>query len=262
MDCETIRDRHIADEYRAGRLSPEEAEAYEEHYFSCDRCFEDLRFRDEVARRLREEGESLFVDEIAAERVPCRAEWMERPVRTAGRSWWFLPLRPAWAAGLLAVVALVIVVFITGRVDDRGADLAARWTPSAHPYVASELRAGAEGEPFRRGMELYQAARYREAAEWLERALQLTPSDAEIHFYLGVTHLMAGDSRKAIGSLETATDLAPSSALFRWYLAQARLQAGDIVSAEQALERVVEMAGDSVPEARTLLQQIRDARSE
>lgn len=60
MDCEIIRRRGIADEYRSGRLSTEETDAYEQHYYACDGCFEDLRFRDRVAVYLREEGERLF----------------------------------------------------------------------------------------------------------------------------------------------------------------------------------------------------------
>ena len=67
MNCESIRKGNIADEYLAGRLSSEETEAYERHYFDCEACFADLQFRRGLAEQLKAEGAEIFAAEIAAE---------------------------------------------------------------------------------------------------------------------------------------------------------------------------------------------------
>lgn len=39
LTCAVVDERHLELQYVAGRLTPEEAEAFEAHYFGCDRCF-------------------------------------------------------------------------------------------------------------------------------------------------------------------------------------------------------------------------------
>ena len=69
MNCKSIHKENIADDYLAGRLAPDKADAYECHYFECDACFEDLHLRKQLAEQIREEGAELFAAEIAAERT-------------------------------------------------------------------------------------------------------------------------------------------------------------------------------------------------
>jgi len=64
LDCDTVQRLGLADEYRAWRLTTEETEAYEEHYFACERCFQDLLFRDRIAGHVREQGARLFAEEL------------------------------------------------------------------------------------------------------------------------------------------------------------------------------------------------------
>lgn len=90
LDCARIRELGIADEYRAGRLSRDEAEAYEEHYFGCADCFEDLQFGDHLAAYLRDEGK----DAVPPEPVEPFEETIERAPRMPRRPESLLPSPP------------------------------------------------------------------------------------------------------------------------------------------------------------------------
>lgn len=260
MDCETIRKRHLADEYRAGRLTAEEAEDYERHFFACDRCFADLRLRDHVAERLSEEGSSLFADEAGRE----KSRRGEREV-----SGWRGLLDPAWLrsagvslalrAGAVAVVA-VLAVFAIGRLSDQSSEFRDLWTPTAHPYVASELRGDAGAVEFRSGMEAYVAGRYEEAVDRLRRSAETGSPNGEVSFYLGVSLLMLDDAEAAEAALQRAIEHMPSSALYRWYLAQAKLKQGRVKAAEAELGQIADGGGQYAYEARSLLQRIAEIR--
>jgi len=260
MDCETIRKRHLADEYRAGRLTAEEAEAYECHFFACDRCFADLRFRDQVAGRLSEEGSSLFAAELDRERRRGADE----------RSGWrglLDQLRPrrAWASTGLRAAGATAAVFIfllaVDHIADRSPGVRDLVAPTAHPYVASELRGDAGSAEFRRGMEAYAAGRYEEAADWLRRSTEAGSANGEAPFYLGVSLLMLDDATGAQAALQEAVGRVPSSSLYRWYLAQALLEQGRAEAAKAELNRIVDSGGEHARKARDLLRRIEEIES-
>lgn len=102
LDCARIRELGIADEYRAGRLSRDEAEAYEEHYFGCPGCFEDLQFGDHLTAYLRDEGKDVLppepVEQIeeARESAPRLQQHREQrlPSRPPRRPETLLPSHP------------------------------------------------------------------------------------------------------------------------------------------------------------------------
>lgn len=260
MDCESIRREGIADEYRAQRLAPQVAEEYERHFFACDRCFEDLRVRDEVAAVLRTEGRVLFALEIAAS-APARARRHSDLLSLIGlrRGWPAHPQR-AWLVGLAVAAVLFAIGVFTLRTSSHTARLAALCTPVAYPYVPSELRGGAGSAEFRLGMEHYAEGRYGEARRLLERSARAVPQDPEILFYLGVSLLMSGYNKEASRALESAARLAPSSALYRWYLAQALLRGRRVDAATSQLKGLVSTGGDYATEAGDLLRRIDETR--
>lgn len=88
FDSEVIRD------YAADRLDAERADSFEQHYFACERCWNELRQALEIRAAL-----SAGRDE-AAGRVPSRPE--PRPAERGRRR------LPAWLAAA-AVVALAAV---------------------------------------------------------------------------------------------------------------------------------------------------------
>ena len=52
MNCPEVEEQEIIERYLASKLSDEEAEAFEEHYLGCKRCFNELRLRHAVAMEL------------------------------------------------------------------------------------------------------------------------------------------------------------------------------------------------------------------
>ncbi len=95
MDHETSIKSHAAEKYLLGELSPNEREAFEQHYFDCSECAESVRLGFQFGENARAE----FAEQAR------KAEW-EQPVKS--RSWldWFRPvfLVPATAVLTLALV--------------------------------------------------------------------------------------------------------------------------------------------------------------
>lgn len=56
MNHETIEQQRIVDRYVMGKLSPEEAEQFEEHYFACPTCFEQVELVDTLHRGLKQKA--------------------------------------------------------------------------------------------------------------------------------------------------------------------------------------------------------------
>jgi Putative zinc-finger len=53
MDCGRVAREEILESYLTGRLSEEDREPFEEHYFECAGCFNDLRALQAIQRELR-----------------------------------------------------------------------------------------------------------------------------------------------------------------------------------------------------------------
>jgi anti-sigma factor RsiW len=108
-ECPFVQDVDIEARYLSGRLSEEEAEAFEAHYFACDRCF-----------ALVQRGADLRA-----------AAMLAPPVRT--------PRRVAWWPPLAAAAGLIVVTGLWRTLPDR-----APRAPSA-AAAASEVLRGASG---------------------------------------------------------------------------------------------------------------------
>ncbi len=57
MDHATIEQRQLIDLYVAGKLSPEDTEAFEEHYLDCEECLDQVEAADRLQRGLRRVAE-------------------------------------------------------------------------------------------------------------------------------------------------------------------------------------------------------------
>ena len=56
MDCTRVAREEIAERYLVGGLSDEDRNAFEEHYFECVRCFEELEALQAIQAELRRPG--------------------------------------------------------------------------------------------------------------------------------------------------------------------------------------------------------------
>jgi hypothetical protein len=89
------------DAYLFKKMSEEEARAFEEHYFNCPRCFQEVAARDELVRVIKSRGPEIF-----SETVPA---FVPKPSRTRRVFEFFTPRQ--WAFVSLTVIALLVILF-------------------------------------------------------------------------------------------------------------------------------------------------------
>ena len=92
----------IIDNYLLGRLSEPDREKFEEHYFNCPDCFQEMAQRDELISVVKTKGYELFHDELLAEE-PRRIPWYESALS-------YLTPRQ-WAVAAVSAALLLVVIF-------------------------------------------------------------------------------------------------------------------------------------------------------
>jgi len=97
MDHSEAVAKKVAESYLLGELSPEQREAYEEHYFSCPECAQDVNAAAMLVANIKEVLRTDSSLSIAADLVPERSGWWSL-------SW----LRPAYAMAALAALLCVV----------------------------------------------------------------------------------------------------------------------------------------------------------
>jgi tetratricopeptide (TPR) repeat protein len=259
MTCDDVARGDVVEQYLHDRLSGESCEAFEEHYFSCDRCFRILQAHREIEAQL-----------ARTWNVPSAG-------RTRSRVWQW-----AWmpaAAGVMLAVGLAIWQrpsagpgVSTDAVPSPGAapdGAVVQQTPSTStllaelalvqppPYVPMRVRgAGDEATTrFQEGMTEYERGNYGAAAATLGAASKLDPEAPHILFFLGISQLMAAQTDSAIQTLGETVALgeSPYQEEAYFFLAKAYLQKGSVALAREALDRVVRMRGSRKTEAEQLL---------
>src|SRR5689334_724157 len=85
-----VEQRDIVDAYVRGRLTGDESRAFEEHYFACDQCFEQVRTTEMFA--------SGIVDAVNSGALQAVAP------KEGIRNWW----RPAFAFAMAACIVLAV----------------------------------------------------------------------------------------------------------------------------------------------------------
>lgn len=97
MDHEHAITRKIAEQYVFGELSETDANAFEEHFFDCGDCAEDVR--DEM--QMLESGRDVVHDEPRKTETPSRPATVV-PIEARRRKTWWIPA----AAAAMLVIAL------------------------------------------------------------------------------------------------------------------------------------------------------------
>jgi tetratricopeptide (TPR) repeat protein len=258
-------------------LSEADRDAFEEHYFECPRCFDEL----ETLQAIREELPRVNL-ESGTKATHAFVRWRR-------------------AAGLAAAVALAVPLLWmpvlwrrstlpSGPSEATKAPSPSQQLPSTPTTQPPEPTAGskpsleqlARVEPpryervepplyepqrlrnvpdeatkgFQRGMERYRRADYAGAIEDLRGAAELDPGAPHIRFFLGISHLMLGHDDAAIDRLRATIALGDSPYLqdAHFYLAKAFLRRNDLGAAESELKKIIQLGrGESALKARLLL---------
>jgi tetratricopeptide (TPR) repeat protein len=254
MDCREIENSELAEKYILGQLGADEQQSYEEHYFQCSNCFEELQLRQTMQSELGKMRPGAPVVQARRGKIDWLA-WgavAAALLVAAGLGWWRFHRTPAPVAPVASNVA---------KPMDNGPalDLLARAEPPA--YTAPALRGGSTGSGarFREGMAHYRVGNYEAAIASLTSAASTDPKSADAQFFLGICYLLKGQTDLAIARLRATIDLGDSLDLemAHFYLAKARLRERDAAGAEAELDRAIAMRGDLEKQSRELLGQIR-----
>ena len=271
MQCAKAAREEMLEGYVAGTLAEADREAFEEHYFGCAQCFDELR----TLQAIRDELPRLSAE---VERRPGRAlpVWVSAAVAatlvlTVGGALWLRPMpvggptttevqRPPapTASSAQPPSAAVPPVAVVPSLEQL-----ARFAPPV--YTPPRLR-GAPDEAtahFLRGMESYRNADYGGAIADLRLAAAADPDAPHIHFFLGIAHLAEGQHDAGMARLRGTIAIGDSPYLedSHFYLAKALLARRDLAGAEAQLNRVIQLRGPMSDEARRLLNQVRTLRS-
>ena len=250
MTCQDVADRDLAEAYLFDRLSEEERDAFERHYFECERCFAEVEALRDVQGALR------------------------RPVagpaqRAANWSWL------ATAALVILGVAAIALVWRGARSTDQELPVASREaaTPASPSpsqpapridaqlarvepprYEPRRLRTAGLRPAFVAGMNRYQAADYAGAIPSLQEAVAADRAFEPARFYLGVSQILVGQPQAGIRTLEpiAARRDSPFAEEARFVTAKGHLQLGDVAQAARALDRTIELQGEREAEARRI----------
>lgn len=241
MTCQAVESGNVAEKYVRGLLADPERTAFEEHYFLCPKCLEELRLWSALQQAA----------VPVAERRPAANLYV-------------------WAAAAAAVA--VILFFGFWRRSEPPAQLSA--IPASFPmdslqplaaveaprYEAAVLRGTADlpEQQFRAAMQAYSEQNYIAAADGLRTVLENDPAAVPARFYLGVCNLLLGRAGDAIAELRRAESAGATLYLeqARFFLAKALIATHDLSGASRALESVVSLEGDRQAEARQLLEQL------
>jgi len=253
MECAKFESNEFVERYLTGTLGAEERESFEEHYFACERCFAGLQ----VQRALQAE--------LSASAQQIRTTVLTRPVALR---WKF-----AFAAAAVVILSVFILRWAANRNPSptvRPVELAkstptgpslsdlAQFDPPAYtPTIlrGSQTRAMRE---FRMAMKAYQQGDYARAVTTLQTDVNLNPEDPGALFFLGVSHLLAGQTANGITVLQQCIALGNTPYLeeAHFYLAEGFLRKGDASAARSELGEVVRLKGDYEDKAQRLLEQL------
>jgi anti-sigma factor RsiW len=147
MDHTLIEEQRIAERYVTGKLPPDEAERFEEHYLSCQECLDRLDLAESMDRgfkRAAGEDAARLATQIAATRQLAVLAWLSR----LGRS--------RQAAAL--VMSVFLVAFLPGlfalrQVRESERELAATRSALEQERTAAGSRSAAEAAKLRADLE-------------------------------------------------------------------------------------------------------------
>ncbi len=108
MECNGKNRQKTVTNYLEGRLSRSEQDAFEEHIFNCDECYQELRLQEDVGHLVKSKGNIIFTDYLHKKK-PRQNIW---ELLTKEILILFKEPRPKWVYAPLAIATLVLLIFI------------------------------------------------------------------------------------------------------------------------------------------------------
>jgi len=269
MDCDRVAREEIVESYLLGRLTVEDRDAFEAHFFECARCFDELQTLQSIQREL---GHAP----VASRRSPARllvGGWRAAVLAAAGvlavgvMLWMRSPAPPGAPEPSIAQRSPSVTqpseqprpnapappVVSRPSVEQLARFEPPRYDPPRLRGVPDEATAS-----FQRGMEQYRKADYATAVDDLRAAVELDPDAAHARFFLGVSSLLLAQDNAAIDQLQSTIALGDSAYLeeAHFFLAKAFLRRKDLGSAEAQLKKLIALRGSRMAEARQLLGEV------
>jgi hypothetical protein len=237
MNCEYVEQHDILGSYMAGTLADEERDGFEEHFFGCEQCLQEV----EAAR-------------VAREVLLKRGAGLQN----RRRNW--------WVAGIPAAAAIFFGLWIwkgpippSERLPERlpvpqkqSYDLLGRFDPPA--YRPATLRgANKLARSFPVAMKFYSSGNFEKAAA----SLKSIPG-VEAQYYLGISEVLSGDRRNGITDLKkvVAAGDNPYRSEARFYLGKALVGSGDFPAAKLEFETLITEKSEWSPQAADVLVQL------
>ena len=213
LTCDEMSRRSDAERYVASRMTPAEAETFEDHFVTCAECQREVRFASAIAGGL------------------TYATVSPRSVKASRRAW-------IWGGGGLAVAAGLATLMIL-RSEPRGELVALGGVGEPPAYLGIPVRSATSPQDllFEHAMDLYAQRRYGAAAEGLRAVLAAGKDSVPVQFFLATSLLL--DNRAAEAADEFQRVLAhgdtPYRAEARYYRAKALLRRGRAADARAEL---------------------------
>jgi tetratricopeptide (TPR) repeat protein len=260
MNCEHVMNSEVAEKYLLGHLSEAEQKAFEQHYFECPRCFDELQTYRALQAELKQTA-------MVIQREPI--------VQRAVSPW-------TWAAAATAVLLVVGIGYRLERPRPASPSPSAAPTMPAPnverpratrvpslselgevrpPNYTSVILRGAPDEAaqrFHEAMLHYVERDYAATIPGLHAALRLNSKAPDINFFLGICYLLTEQTDSAIAQLRRTAALGDTPYLeeTRFYLAKAYVRKADLVAAQTELKKVILLHGEREKVARELLRQL------
>jgi TolA-binding protein len=272
--CGGNRAEVLAEDYLRGTLPEAEAQSFEEHYLTCDACFEHVRALQSVRRVLanspaeipiasltRPPAWAMFAAVAAAILVVAIVfNWEERGPRPAPHSVASQPLskQNETATPLPEQPATAEALKPAQKIE-----LASLADPKLPPFHATQVRGASEDEQFDTGMRAYVANDCKAALDQLKRVPRDSARADAAALYLGTCSYKLRDfaaARTALGPVANNPE-SPLSESAIYYLAQVELAQNNLTSAQRWLNKVLELRGDYEARARAQLRKLNSVAS-
>ena len=291
VTCTWTHRDEVFEGYVRDALSPDERDAFEEHYFACAACLDKVR----TYRAMRAELEALPAEAPAVPPVRSPAwpwRWALVPVAVGAvvviaMTLWLRAPGPRAPESTAAVATAPRAAPVVPPTSPTGAQPTA--PPSTPPamveaqplpgpdsapvvaltvlarvepplYIPLTLRGPREDavERFMAAMQHYLEGDYAGAIPGLTAAADLNPKAAPAIFFLAICNLLTDRLDAAIDGLQETVALGDPSYLeeAHYYLAKAWLRQGNIPAAQADLRRTIEQRGRLEADARRLLAQL------